>query len=53
MKKFVASIQLLIDKKNYIATQFLLNEPNGDNTLIRFENVKINQNLDESLFILQ
>lgn len=53
MKKFIASIQLQIDKKSYLATQFILNEPNGDNTIIKFENVKLNQSIDDSMFILK
>lgn len=53
MKKFIASIQLLVDKKSYLASQFTLNEPNGDNTIIKFENVKMNQNIDDSMFILK
>lgn len=53
MKKFIASIQLLIDKKSYLASQFILNEPNGDNTIIKFEKVKLNQNIDDSIFILK
>lgn len=53
MKKFIASIHLMIDKKSLIATQFILNEPNGDNTIIKFENVKLNQNIDDSMFILK
>ena len=53
MKKFIASIQLLIDKKSYLASQFILSERNGDNTIIKFEKVKLNQNIDDSIFILK
>ena len=53
IKKYISSIQLIIDKKSYLASQFILNEPNGDNTIIKFENVKLNKNIDDSMFILK
>lgn len=53
LKKFIASIHLFIDKNTYIAHQFILNEPNGDFTKITFENVTVNQNINNAQFILK
>jgi outer membrane lipoprotein carrier protein len=53
MKKFIATIELIIDKKTYQASQFSLFDPSGDSTIITFEKVKINPVLEDSLFILK
>jgi outer membrane lipoprotein carrier protein len=53
MKKFIASIELIIDKKTYFASQFCLLDPSGDSTTINFEKVKMNPVLEDSLFILK
>jgi outer membrane lipoprotein-sorting protein len=53
MKKFINTIELIIDKKTYLATQFTLNDVSGDITTIVFENIKTNQTIEDSIFILK
>lgn len=53
VKKFISSIHLLLDKKSFLASQIIMNEPNGDYTTIKFDNISVNQPINESLFILK
>jgi outer membrane lipoprotein-sorting protein len=52
-RKFVKTIDILIEKKDYTVAQIKMNEPSGDYTRITFANKKINKGIDDSLFFLQ
>lgn len=53
MKRFISNITLFIDKQTMLASKFIMLEPNGDSTMIEFENIKTNVPIDDQLFILK
>ncbi|HNY62493.1 MAG TPA: outer membrane lipoprotein carrier protein LolA [Bacteroidales bacterium] len=53
LKKFIQKITLIIDKKEMLATQFMMLDQNGDSTTIQFSKMKINTPIDNQLFILK
>lgn len=53
MKRFISNITLFIDKQTMLASKFNMLEPNGDSTMIEFENIKTNVPIDDQLFILK
>lgn len=53
VKKFISTITLFIDKQTMLASKFVMLEPNGDSTMIEFENIKTNISIDDQLFILK
>lgn len=53
VKKFISTITLFIDKQTMLASKFIMLEPNGDSTMIEFENIKTNTPIDDQLFILK
>ena len=52
-KKFIQKITLVIDKKEMLATQFVMLDQNGDSTTIQFSKMKVNTPIDNQLFILK
>lgn len=53
LKKFIQKITLVIDKKEMLATQFVMLDQNGDSTTIQFSKMKVNTPIDNQLFILK
>ena len=51
MKDFFEAIQVSVDKKDWSVTGITLNEPGGDNTVIRFSDKVFNEKLNDSLFV--
>lgn len=50
LKEFFETIQVMVDKKDWTVIGVTLQEPGGDNTIIKFTNRVYNENLDDSLF---
>lgn len=50
LKKFIASFELIFDKKSAQVSQVKLIEPNDDDTVIVFKNKKLNSNIPDSIF---
>jgi outer membrane lipoprotein-sorting protein len=51
MRDFFQTIQVSVDKKDWSVTGITLDEPGGDNTIIRFSNKVFNEKLNDSLFV--
>ncbi len=51
IKEFFQKISVLVDKTNWSVLSIKMEEPGGDNTLIRFFDKEINKKLDEALFV--
>jgi outer membrane lipoprotein-sorting protein len=51
-KKFVKTIEILVDKTDYTVFQIKMIEPSGDYTRIEFSNKKLNGIIDNDKFIL-
>jgi outer membrane lipoprotein-sorting protein len=52
-KKFVKTIEVIVDKADYTVSQIKMNEPSGDYTRLEFSNKKINSPIEDSVFILK
>lgn len=50
MKKFISTIVIVLDKKDFTATRIEMNETSGDNTILTFSNKQINGTLDNAMF---
>lgn len=50
IKANYSSIRVILNGKNYLAVNVILNESNGDVTTITFSNMKINTTLPEGIF---
>ena len=53
LREFFKTINITIDKKDYLVNRIEMNEQHGDNTLIRFINQELNQELDDALFTIR
>jgi outer membrane lipoprotein-sorting protein len=53
MKEFYQSIELIIDKKTFLASEIILNEKTGDKTVIHLNNIKINERIDADKFAVK
>ncbi len=53
LKKFISSIVILLDKKDFTATRIEMNETSGDNTILTFSNKVINGEVNDSLFAVK
>jgi len=53
MQSFMSQINLFFSKDTYLATKIEIHEKGGDMTLIQFDNVKVNQPIDDNLFELK
>lgn len=51
-KKFVKTIEILVEKTDYTVFQIKMNEPSDDYTKIQFFNKKLNQPIEDKLFSL-
>ena len=51
LRSFFQSIQVVVDKKDWLAVSITLNEPGGDNTVMRFSAKVLNEKLDDELFV--
>jgi outer membrane lipoprotein-sorting protein len=52
-KKFVKTIEVLVDKSDYTVSQIKMYEPSGDYIRLEFSNKKINLPIDSNIFILK
>jgi outer membrane lipoprotein carrier protein len=52
MKSFLSSISLYFDKKNYLVGSIEMNEPSGDNTVIVFSGLKLNETIGDEKFLV-
>ncbi len=52
IKKFLSSIELYLDNSTFLATQMIMNEQSGDVTKYSFSNVEKNEEIANSLFVL-
>ncbi|PWT73252.1 MAG: outer membrane lipoprotein carrier protein LolA [Bacteroidetes bacterium] len=52
LKDLFQHINIVIDKKDYTASEINMNEPGGDNTIIHFTNKQLNTNLPDALFAI-
>ena len=50
MKKFISTVVIVLDKKDFTATRIEMNETSGDNTILTFTNKVVNGNVDDALF---
>lgn len=50
LKEFFQTIQVMVDKKDWSVLGITMIEPGGDNTVIKFTNRVLNENLNDSLF---
>lgn len=50
IKEFFQTIIVLVNKEDWSVTSIQMNEPGGDNTIIRFSDKALNQKLDDTLF---
>ena len=53
MQNFMSKIRLFFDKTTYLVTKIEIHENGGDLTIIQFENVKVNQPINDDIFILK
>lgn len=53
LKNYLSKIIMVLEKKNYTADRLEMHEPNGDNTILTFNNKKINAPLTDNLFSLK
>lgn len=53
LKEMFSHINLLVDKKDFSVASIQMNEPSGDNTLIRFTNKEQNVQLPDNLFTVR
>jgi outer membrane lipoprotein-sorting protein len=51
LRNFFQSIQVVVDKKDWLAVSITMNEPGGDNTVMRFSSKVLNEKLDDELFV--
>ncbi len=52
-KKYVKTIEILVEKTDYTIFQIKMNEPSGDYTRIEFSNKKLNSSFGSDKFILK
>jgi outer membrane lipoprotein-sorting protein len=50
-KNFFQSVQVLVDKKDWSAVSISLEEPGGDNTVLRFSDKVLNEKVDDAKFV--
>jgi outer membrane lipoprotein-sorting protein len=52
-KKFVKTIEVLVDKSDYTVSQIKMYEPSDDYTRLEFSNKKMNSLIDDNIFVLK
>ncbi|HSZ25659.1 MAG TPA: outer membrane lipoprotein carrier protein LolA [Cytophagaceae bacterium] len=52
-KKFIKTIEILVEKSDYTVSQIKMYEPSGDYTRIEFSNKKINEGIADATFLLK
>ena len=52
VKHLAELIQVGFTKETMLINSVLMVDPSGDQTTIKFENIKVNENLPSSIFIL-
>ncbi|MBS1598024.1 MAG: outer membrane lipoprotein carrier protein LolA [Bacteroidetes bacterium] len=52
LKDFFQHINIVVDKKDFTATNIEMYEPGGDNTIIHFNNKQLNATIPETLFAI-
>ncbi|HTQ66857.1 MAG TPA: outer membrane lipoprotein carrier protein LolA [Puia sp.] len=52
LKSFFEHINIIVDKKDFSATEIKMYESGGDNTIIRFTNKQLNTAIPDALFII-
>jgi len=53
MQNFMSNIKLYFSKTTYLVTKIEIYESGNDTTIIQFENVKVNQKINDNLFELK
>jgi outer membrane lipoprotein-sorting protein len=53
IKEFYSSIELIIDKNTFLASEIIMNEKSGDKTVIHLNNIKINERIDADKFAIK
>jgi len=53
MQNFMSKIRLFFDKTTYLVTKIEIYESGNDMTIIQFENIKLNQPINDELFMLK
>jgi len=53
MQNFMSKIRLFFDKTTYLVTKIEIYESGNDLTIIQFENIKVNQPINDDIFILK
>ncbi|MBL0310751.1 MAG: outer membrane lipoprotein carrier protein LolA [Bacteroidetes bacterium] len=53
LKKFLSTIVLVLEKKDFTALRIEMNEPSGDNTVLTFSGKEINTQINDSLFAVR
>ena len=53
LKKYINSLEIMVDSTSYLVQKIIINDVSGDQTTIYFSSFKTNETLSDSLFSLE